>query len=84
MKTVLYEKDGLIGRVTLNRPEKLNAINDDMPRDLEEAIKLANDDSDVHVIILSGNGKAFCHGYELSEYARVYSPHQTLQKTASM
>ena len=33
MKTVLYEKDGLIGRVTLNRPEKLNAINDDMPRD---------------------------------------------------
>ena len=60
MKTVLYEKDGLIGRVTLNRPEKLNAINDNMPRDLEEAITLANDDPDVSVIILSGNGKAFC------------------------
>ena len=70
MKTVLYKKDGQIGRVTLNRPEKLNAINDDMPRDLEEAIKFANDDSDVHVIILSGNGKAFCSGYDLSEYAQ--------------
>ena len=70
MKTVLYEKDSLIGRVTLNRPEKLNAINDDMPRDLEEAITLANDDSDVSVIILSGNGKAFCSGYDLSEYAQ--------------
>ena len=70
MKTVLYKKDGQIGRVTLNRPEKLNAINDDMPRDLEEAIKLANDDSDVHVIILSGNGKGFCSGYDLSEYAQ--------------
>ena len=56
MKTVLYEKDGLIGRVTLNRPEKLNAINDDMPRDLEEAITLANDDPDISVIILSGLG----------------------------
>ena len=70
MKTVLYEKDGLIGRVTLNRPEKLNAINDDMPRDLEEAITLANDDPDISVIILSGNGKAFCSGYDLSEYAK--------------
>ena len=70
MKTVLYEKDGLIGRVTLNRPEKLNAINDDMPRDLEEAITLANDDPDISVIILSGNGKAFCSGYDLSEYAQ--------------
>ena len=59
MKTVLYEKDGLIGRVTLNRPEKLNAINDDMPRDLEEAITLANDDPDVSVIILSEIGNDF-------------------------
>ncbi len=80
MKTVLYEKDGLIGRVTLNRPEKLNAINDDMPRDLEEAITLANDDPDVSVIILSGNGKAFCSGYDLSEYAQGNEPNKFTQK----
>tara|TARA_Y100000766_G_scaffold111264_2_gene95250 strand:+ start:196 stop:1044 length:849 start_codon:yes stop_codon:yes gene_type:complete len=80
MKTVLYEKDGLIGRVTLNRPEKLNAINDDMPRDLEEAITLANDDPDVSVIILSGNGKAFCSGYDLSEYAQGNESNKFTQK----
>ena len=80
MKTVLYEKDGLIGRVTLNRPEKLNAINDDMPRDLEEAITLANDDPDVSVIILSGNGKAFCSGYDLSEYAQRNESNKFTQK----
>ena len=80
MKTVLYEKDGLIGRVTLNRPEKLNAINDDMPKDLEEAITLANDDPDVSVIILSGNGKAFCSGYDLSEYAQGNEPNKFTQK----
>ena len=80
MKTVLYEKDGLIGRVTLNRPEKLNAINDDMPRDLEEAITLANDDPDISVIILSGNGKAFCSGYDLSEYAKGNESNKFTQK----
>ena len=80
MKTVLYEKDGLIGRVTLNRPEKLNAINDDMPRDLEEAIMLANDDPDISVIILSGNGKAFCSGYDLSEYAKGNESNKFTQK----
>ena len=80
MKTVLYEKDGMIGRVTLNRPEKLNAINDDMPRDLEEAITLANDDPDVSVIILSGNGKAFCSGYDLSEYAQGNKSNKFTQK----
>ena len=81
MKTVLYEKDGLIGRVTLNRPEKLNAINDDMPRDLEEAITLANDDPDISVIILSGNGKAFCSGYDLSEYAQGNESNKFTQKS---
>ena len=80
MKTVLYEKDGLIGRVTLNRPEKLNAINDDMPRDIEEAITLANDDPDISVIILSGNGKAFCSGYDLSEYAQGNKSNKFTQK----
>ena len=80
MKTVLYEKDGLIGRVTLNRPEKLNAINDDMPRDIEEAITLANDDPDISVIILSGNGKAFCSGYDLSEYAQRNESNKFTQK----
>lgn len=67
--TVLYEKDGRIARLTLNRPERLNAINEAMPRDLRDAVQRANADDDVHVIVLSGAGRAFCSGYDLKEYA---------------
>jgi enoyl-CoA hydratase len=67
---VLYEKDGRIARVTLNRPEVLNAIDDDLPRELEEAVERANSDAGVHVIVLSGAGRAFCAGYDLAYYAQ--------------
>lgn len=66
---VLYERDGRLARITLNRPDKLNAINDDMPRELRDAVALANDDDDVHVIVLAGAGRAFCSGYDLELYA---------------
>jgi enoyl-CoA hydratase len=66
---VLYAKDGRIARITLNRPEKLNAINDAMPRELREAVATANADDTVHVIVLAGAGRAFCAGYDLELYA---------------
>jgi enoyl-CoA hydratase len=65
MAKVLYERDGRIGRITLNRPEVLNAIDDDMPRELSAAVAEADADRRVHVMVLSGNGRAFCAGYEL-------------------
>lgn len=68
-KTVVLEKDGRIGRVFLNRPEVMNAIDDRMPGDLAACIGAANDDDDIHVIVLSGKGKAFCAGYDLTFYA---------------
>ncbi len=71
--TVLFEVDGRIGRVTLNRPDVLNAINDQLPHDLAAAIQQANDDDAVHVIVLAGNGKAFCAGYDLTYYAEAAS-----------
>jgi len=67
--TVLYAKDGRIARITLNRPEKLNAINDAMPRELREAVAAANADDEAHVIVLAGAGRAFCAGYDLELYA---------------
>jgi enoyl-CoA hydratase len=67
--TVLYERDGRIARITLNRPEKLNAINDAMPGELRDAVARANRDDQVHVIILAGAGRAFCAGYDLELYA---------------
>ncbi len=69
MSKVLFEKDGRIGRITLNRPEKMNAIDDDVPVQLQAAVLEAEYDPSVHVIVLSGNGKAFCGGYDLTTYA---------------
>ncbi len=67
--TVKYERTGRIGRITLNRPEKLNAINDEMPREIGAAVEEASRDDAVHVIVLAGAGRAFCAGYDLSLYA---------------
>jgi enoyl-CoA hydratase len=63
---VLYEKDGRIGRITLNRPEVLNAIDDDVPGALADAVAQADGDSDIHLMVLSGAGRGFSSGYELN------------------
>ncbi|MEM7215662.1 MAG: crotonase/enoyl-CoA hydratase family protein [Pseudomonadota bacterium] len=68
-KTVVLEKDGRIGRIFLNRPDVMNAINDEMPRDLADCVDAANADEDIHVIVLAGRGEAFCAGYDLTYYA---------------
>lgn len=69
MPDVLYEKQGRIARITLNRPEVMNAINDTLPVQLEAAVAEADADPGVHVMILSGAGRAFCAGYDLTYYA---------------
>lgn len=69
MSTILYETTGRIARITLNRPEVLNAINDDLPGELAAAVAEADADPEVHVMILSGAGEAFCAGYDLAHYA---------------
>jgi enoyl-CoA hydratase len=65
MAKVLYERDDRIGRITLNRPEVMNAIDDDVPGELAAAVAEADADRGVHVMVLSGAGRAFCAGYEL-------------------
>ena len=67
MAQVLYEKDGRIGRITLNRPKVMNAINESMPHELAEAVLKADNDRDIHLMVLSGAGKAFCAGQDLAE-----------------
>jgi enoyl-CoA hydratase len=72
--TVLFERDGRVARLTLNRPEALNAINDELPEQLRAAVERANADPEVHVIVLSGAGKAFCSGYDLKRFAETPRP----------
>lgn len=72
--SVLYEVDGRLARITLNRPEKLNAIDEAMPGALATAVEEAGDDDRVHAIVLSGTGRAFCSGYDLERFAEEPRP----------
>jgi len=80
MSKVIYEKDGRIGRVTLNRPKVLNAIDDELPAALADCVARANSDPGVHVIVLSGAGRAFCAGYDLTAYAQTAGPNEATQE----
>src|SRR5512139_716285 len=67
--TLKYEVAGRIARITLNRPARLNAIDDRMPKEIRRAVEAANVDDKVHVIVLAGAGRAFCAGYDLKKFA---------------
>jgi enoyl-CoA hydratase len=64
--TITYEKLGRIGYLTLNRPDKLNAINDEMLRELDDVLRGSEYDIDVKVLVIKGAGPAFCSGEDLS------------------
>ncbi|MGH7820560.1 MAG: crotonase/enoyl-CoA hydratase family protein, partial [Candidatus Binatia bacterium] len=66
-QTILYGTEGRTATITLNRPEKLNAIRPPMPDELEAAVARANADPQVRVIVLRGAGRAFCAGFDFSE-----------------
>jgi enoyl-CoA hydratase/carnithine racemase len=68
MSFVDYDKSDAIGCVTLNRPERLNAISTRLAGDLHEALFQATNDPDIRVIVLGGNGRAFCAGDDLKEF----------------
>lgn len=70
----LYEKEGNIARITLNRPEKRNALNDAMFNDLMAGLHQANDDPEVRVVIIRGAGTTFCAGHDLSSPIGEESP----------
>jgi enoyl-CoA hydratase len=71
---VLYDKDGAIGIISLNRPRMLNAYNVEMRDALFEALQAVRDDPEVRVLILRGNGAAFCTGGDVSEFGSAPSP----------
>ena len=64
-ETVLYEKDGGIGRIIFNRPQAMNAITPTMLKELREAVTQAGKEDDVKIVVLTGTGKAFCAGVDL-------------------
>ncbi|MEO8804457.1 MAG: crotonase/enoyl-CoA hydratase family protein [Burkholderiaceae bacterium] len=82
-ETIRFAIDERVARITLNRPEKRNALSDAMLTELEQALLEADDRRDVNVIVIDGAGKDFCSGYDLTgAYAGVapqdmpYDPEQ--------
>ena len=65
-ETILFERERGRVRITLNRPEKLNALTLKMQMELSAALWEADNDRDVHCVILAGAGRAFCAGYDLA------------------
>ncbi len=77
-EAILYEKDGGKARITLNRPEKLNALSRQLQQELSRALWEADNDTQVHCVIIRGAGRTFSAGYDLTAssrtetYANVY------------
>ena len=67
--TLTYEIRDAKAYLTLNRPERLNAIDDVMPGEIRAAVEQANADDRVRVIVVQGAGRAFCAGYDLKQFA---------------
>jgi enoyl-CoA hydratase len=69
-----------VARLRFNRPERLNAINDDTPREIRAAVEWAQSNDEVHVLIVEGEGKGFCGGYDLSDTAEQAIEHPCQQE----
>ena len=65
-QTIIVEKERGRARITLNRPEKLNALSRQLQSELARALRDADDDTRVHCVILRGAGRAFSAGYDLT------------------
>lgn len=68
-QSLRYEVSDRIATITLNRPDRLNAIDLHMPGEIRAAVEAADADPHVHVVVLTGAGRAFCAGYDLKEFA---------------
>jgi enoyl-CoA hydratase len=68
-RTILVEKANKLATVTLNRPDRLNAVGDGMHDELEDLWGRINADPDINAIVLTGAGRAFCAGGDISEMA---------------
>src|SRR4051812_50085410 len=68
-QTITYDVRDAKAYLTLNRPDRLNAIDDVMPGEIRAAVEQANADNNVRVIVVAGAGRAFCAGYDLKKFA---------------
>lgn len=70
-KNIIIEKRGKIGIIKLDNPKTLNALNISTLKDLDQGIEMLGNDDEIYVIIITGNGKAFVAGADISEMAEM-------------
>jgi len=78
-KQILYSKENRVATVTLNRPEKLNAYSEIMVHEILDALGDARDDDEIRAVILTGAGRGFCSGGDISrdfQYPARYRGHR--------
>ena len=77
-ETLLYEKQGPLAHISLDRPDVLNAYNIQMRDDFSEVLAAVRDDPDVGCLLITGQGRAFCAGADLTEFGT--APSQTVAR----
>ncbi|SDI49773.1 enoyl-CoA hydratase/isomerase family protein [Natribacillus halophilus] len=81
MEPLMIDTQEGIRTITINRPERMNAINDDISLQIEQAFADASADDDVRVVVITGKGRAFCSGLDLSEMSDAFgSRHEQLDE----
>ena len=79
--TLLWEVDAGILTLTLNRPEQMNSFTVEMANELIAAFNAASEDDSVRAVVVTGAGRAFCAGMDLSRAGNVFGLDETLEPT---
>jgi len=74
-QNILFEREGGVGMIRLNRPKNFNAIDFGLGNDLARALEICHDDDETRVVVLTGEGKAFCSGGDLKLFRENMQPH---------
>ena len=70
LKYIKFKIEDGVGRIQFNRPEKLNAVNPDVLKELETAVEVCEGNDDIRVVVLTGNEKAFVAGADIENMAK--------------
>ena len=81
-KTIIVEKANKVATITLNRPERLNAVGEGMHEELEDIFGRVNYDDEINAVLLTGAGRAFCSGGDISGMRNSSPPAESQKKSA--